>query len=139
MTIYQALQAFKERFPKDKIIEVEHLKDKVGTYAFRVRAVRWSREAYFCFKASMNGAQVSVHEHLFELAKEKNLPIVMAVEERYYKFLWGDIEKNHTVNERYGTKMLNFPITAGQSMQKEEPKHPVLEKLKSELQLEFQR
>lgn len=138
MRIYAALKEFKEKYAKDKMVEVEHIKDRHGTYAFRIRAQRWSREAFFCSKGSMNGAEVSVHEHLYLLAKEKNLPIIMSIDGRHYKFLWGDIEKNHHTNERYGVRMVNFPITAGESMQKKEPGHPMLEKLKSELQLEFQ-
>jgi hypothetical protein len=138
MTIYSALKAFKEKYPRERIMEIEHLKDKRGVFGFVVKNTRQSTYAVFCFKSSMNGGEVSVHEEIFKRAKEKAWPIILSVDGTlYYKFLPGDIEKKNWPNERYGVTMINFPITAGHSLQRPEEEHPIINKMKSELDLQF--
>ena len=87
----------------------------------------------------MNGSEVSVHYDLFKLAKAKDWPVILAVGHNFYKYLPADIERESRLNERDGVTMINFSIRAGESLQKKPeqiPTHPVLEKLKSELQAE---
>mgnify|MGYP001584271065 CR=1 FL=1 len=136
-TIKAAFELFQRRFPA--VILIEHLKDHKGTYAYRVRNQRQSTQAIFCFKRSMNGSEVSVHYDLFKLAKAKDWPVILAVGHNFYKYLPADIERESRLNERDGVTMINFSIRAGESLQKKPeqiPTHPVLEKLKSELQAE---
>lgn len=140
MTLYEALKVLKQKYPRDKITEIEQLRDQRGTYGFILKNIRLSTYAIFCAKNSMNGAEVSVHEKLFLKAKEKDWPIIMCIDERFYKFLWGDIEREGHPNERYGQPMVNFHIKHGKNLDKpKEPEHPKIDMLKRELELEFVR
>lgn len=141
MTLYDALKRFKEKYPKERLTEIETLQDKRGKYAFVVRSGRdLSKHCILSTKNSMNGGEVSVHEKLFLKAKEKNWPLILCIDDRFYKFLPGDIEREGHPNERYGETMVNFHIRIGRNLEKpEESKHEKIDLLKRELELEFVR
>lgn len=135
MTIYAALKVFKEKYPRLKLTEIETLQDKRGKYAFIVKNLRDSTYCVFSCKNSMNGGEVSVHEKIVAKAKEKNWPVILCIDERFYKFLPEDIEREGHSNERYGESMVNFHIKTGKNLT--EPQHPKINLLKQELELEF--
>lgn len=130
MSLIQSLKEFEKRY--NDVIKVEDLKDS-GTqlYAFRIRNRRKSTEAVFCYKNSMKGNLVSIHRDALEHAKAKEIPVIMDVKGRYYMYTVADIERNCKENTWHGQRMVNFPITAGISLQeqrtkKAEPQHDSL-------------
>ena len=130
MTLLSSFRTFENRFNDVKFLE--HVKDEYGMYAIRFQNAKTGKEAFFCFKNSMNGKIVSVHHSLLVSARMREMMIVLGLGEKYfYMFTPADIERDCKINEREnGVRMANFPITAGRSLQKprekkkaEETKH----------------
>lgn len=118
MTLIRAFDRFRHGFNNVNFLSDE--KDEFGTYAIRFSNAETNKQAFFVFKNSMKGKWLSVHYSLYQEAKEHQMPIVLGLGEKYfYMFTADEIDKECRTNERdNGVLMMNFPITAGRSLQK---------------------
>lgn len=141
MNLYETLNAFKARYPKERLREIETLQDKKGKYAYVVQSGRdLSKFCILSCKNSMNGAEVSVHDKLLSKAREKTWPVILCIDNSFYRFLPADIDREGHPNERYGEKMVNFHVRIGVNLEKQgEPKHAKIDILKEQLGAEYVR
>jgi len=83
--------------------------DEHGIYCYIIKA--GTQSALYCSKGSTLGDTVSVHEVMMHYSAHEQIPIVMFVEGRFYKFNGKNIIAARTWRDMHnGAEMVNFTL-----------------------------
>jgi hypothetical protein len=105
--VYKTMKMFFTIYPQFKMDRP--VGDERGIYSYIIQA--GEQRALYCSKGSTLGDTVSVHQVMMHFSEYTQIPIVMFVDGRWFKFYGKDIVAAHTWRDIHnGAEMVNFTL-----------------------------